>query len=109
MITEADIKKMQKVFATKDDLKRFATKDDLPRSIREELEAQKPEWVRVISETVTKALGDKLDKHYVLLDKTFGEVKSMREVQEIHQGDHDRMNNRLERLEKKVNLPPFVD
>ena len=29
MITDQDIKKMKKVFATKDDLKSFATKDDL--------------------------------------------------------------------------------
>lgn len=29
MITDADIQKMKKVFATKDDLKNFATKDDL--------------------------------------------------------------------------------
>ncbi len=29
MITDADIKKLKTVFATKDDLKQFATKDDL--------------------------------------------------------------------------------
>jgi len=29
MITDADIKKLKTVFATKDDLKAFATKDDL--------------------------------------------------------------------------------
>lgn len=87
----------------------FATKNDLPRSIREELEAQKPEWVRVISERVTKDIGDKLDKHYVLLDKTFGEVKAMRETQQMHHGDHNRIDSRLDRLEKKANLPPFVD
>lgn len=29
MITDADIKKLKQVFATKDDLKRFVTKDDL--------------------------------------------------------------------------------
>ncbi|MEK7141560.1 MAG: hypothetical protein AAB800_03390 [Patescibacteria group bacterium] len=31
MITDADVEKLKKVFATKDDLKRFATKDDLKR------------------------------------------------------------------------------
>ncbi len=100
MITDADIQKMKKV---------FATKDDLPRSLREELEAQKPEWVRVITETVTKALGDKIDLMYVKLDKFIGDIKDKREVQEMHQGDHDRMSTRLDRLEKKTNLSPFVD
>lgn len=35
MITDADIKKMKKVFATKKDLKSFATKDDL-KTLRSE-------------------------------------------------------------------------
>ncbi len=100
MITDTDIKKMKKV---------FTTKDELPRSIREEFEAQKPEWVRVITENVTKALGDKIDLMYLKLDKFIGDIKDKREVQEIHQGDHDRMNTRLERLEKKTSLPPLVD
>lgn len=34
MITDADIKKLSKVFATKDDLKAFATKDDLSRELK---------------------------------------------------------------------------
>jgi hypothetical protein len=32
MITDADIKKLEKKFATKDDLKGFATKDDLKKT-----------------------------------------------------------------------------
>ena len=36
MITDKDIAKLKKVFATKDDLKNFATKDDL-KEIRQEI------------------------------------------------------------------------
>lgn len=31
MITDADVKKLERKFATKDDLKKFATKDDLKK------------------------------------------------------------------------------
>jgi hypothetical protein len=31
MLTNSDIKKLKRIFATKDDLKKFATKDDLKK------------------------------------------------------------------------------
>lgn len=69
----------------------------------------KSEFLRDLAEAVAKIINDKLDRHYVLLDKTFGEVKAMRETQEMHHGDHDRIDGRLDRLEKKANLPPIID
>lgn len=38
MITNADIKKLKTVFATKDDLKRFATKEDVQEIVNESME-----------------------------------------------------------------------
>lgn len=83
--------------------------DDTRQSIRDELNAQKPEWVREITESVAKALGEKIDKIYVKLDKFIGEMKAFREGQELHQGQHDQVDARLTRVEKKLNLPAIVD
>ncbi len=51
----------------------------------------------------------KFDQVMEKLDKFVGEIQTKRQEQIMHQGNHDRVDNRLERLEKKVNLPPFVD
>lgn len=100
MITDTDIKKMKKVFATKDDLK---------SSIRQELVAQKPEWVREITESITNALGKKIDKMYVKLDKFIGDIETKRTEQTLHDGNHQVIDRRLTRLEKHNKLLPFVD
>lgn len=100
MLDDSDIKKMTKV---------FATKHDLSRIIRDELEAQKPEWVRVIVETVTKILGDKIDKMYTKLDTFIGEIKARREEQTLHQGQHHQIEERLSRVEKKIRFSSIAD
>lgn len=108
-ITDADVTKLKKTFATKDDLKRFATKDELGQRIRHELEAQKPEWVCEITDAVVHALGDKIDKMYVKLDKFIGEIQTRRTEDKLHTKDHDRVHKRLDRVEKHAGLPPYVD
>lgn len=39
------------------------------------------------------------DEFFDRMDKLMGEVKAMRESQEIHAGSHTEINNRLEKLE----------
>lgn len=51
----------------------------LRHTIREELELVKPDWIREITDAVTHAVGDKIDKMYVKLDKFIGEIKARRE------------------------------
>ena len=42
-------------------------------------------------------------------DKVLKEVIAMREEQAAHHGQHERVDNRLDRVEKHAGLPPYVD
>ena len=104
MLTRADKQYFDRRFVTKKDLKKalrnHPTHVDFRRSIREELELQKPEWV----EAITKAVSEKIDRMYEKLDAFIGDIKDKRDVQELHDEDHVTMNHRLEALEKRVGL-----
>lgn len=52
---------------------------------------------------------DKLDLINEKLDTFIGEIKTKREEQTLHSGNHDRIDKRLERLEKNANLLPLAD
>lgn len=80
MITDVDVKKLKKVFATKDDLKRFATKDDLKDGLKDQreflldamdgkLKRQKEEIVEEVSQEVAKAFGPILSDHEQRIDR----------------------------------------
>lgn len=88
MITDADIKKLKKVFATKDDLKRLATKDDLNRF------ATKEDF-GFLSKKISD-LGEKMDKIYLNLAEEIGNV--LKETQEIKDElkDHSKKIKKLE-------------
>lgn len=109
MITDVDVKKLKEsfkdTFVTKDDLKNelknHPTHTQLNQSIRQEFNALLPEWTRVITESVTKTLSEKIDKMYVKLDKFVGDIQDKRMVQELHDHDHVKINSRLDVLEKK--------
>ena len=61
---------------------------------------------------IEKILDEKLDEKikflptkedfYQKMDKVIGELKAVRESQEMHVGDHTRISNRLDKLEKVV-------
>lgn len=87
----------------------FATKEDFSDIVRQELKAQKPEWIREISESVAQALGEKIDKMYTELDKFIGEIQARRQEQTLHQGQHDRLDERIKKVEKKLNIVPLAD
>ena len=108
--------RQDKKYATKNELKdelkamearlnrKFVTKDDIRITVSQQLAVEKPEWIREITESVVHALGDKIDKMYVKLDSFIGDIKNKREIQELHDGDHTRINDRLETLEKHVGI-----
>jgi len=51
----------------------------------------------------------KYDKVMEKLDKFVGDMKYKREAQELHTGDHQRIDKRVTRVESHLNLPPFAD
>jgi uncharacterized coiled-coil DUF342 family protein len=85
MISDADITKLKKAFATKDDLKRFATKDDLKRfATKEELTDVKAELADVkveLGEVHEKvdALTVTVGRIENTLDKVAGAIQDLRE------------------------------
>lgn len=81
------------------------TKGDVRSAVQDEFREQLPEWTRVITESVTKALGQKIDAVYTKLDSFIGDIKARREEDALHQQDHDRLNERVDRLEKHADLP----
>lgn len=75
MLTQQDINKLKKIFATKEDLKKFATKEDFAGIADELLELLMP--------------------HFNKMDELIDEIHSHRVVL----GDHEK---RIEKLEEKV-------
>lgn len=61
----------------------------------------KTELVPEIVDKVTKALKDKLDKIYTLVDGFAGEVKTYREQQELNSKTLSEHSDRLEKLERR--------
>jgi hypothetical protein len=74
----------------------FATHDDVKKIIDQEL-----------SEKI-KFLPSK-DDLFTRMDKLSGEIQKVRDEQVLHQGQHDQVDTRLSRVEKKLHLVPIVD
>ena len=87
MITDADIKKMKTVFATKEDLKKFATKDELSSVVRE--------LIAFIGSVKTD-LSNQLIEFRNEMNDFRGE---MRDITRTHQSTLDIHEVRLNRLE----------
>lgn len=111
MITDDDVKKLSKVFITKNDLtsmearqdKKYATKDDLKQFKEDILESVDGKLV-----ATERNLIDQIDKKLAAQKKDI--------VQEVSGYIADTLvpmfeerDTRLKRVEKKVNLPAFVD
>lgn len=97
MITDADIKKMKKVFATKDDLKNFATNF----ATKEDIKYLKNEII-----DTRKDLNEKIDQVFLRLAEDIGnvmmEVKGSNTEIRTHRiqiGEHE---DRLQKVEHKV-------
>ena len=76
MITKNDFDKFEKLI-------RQVVDDELDKKI--------PNYIKYLP---TK------DDFFSKMDKLMGEVKAMRESQEIHTGSHSEINDRIEKLEK---------
>lgn len=108
-------KHIDEKFATKNEIgalkkhidEKFVTKDGVRDVVREELNAVESDWIRKITDSVTKALGEKIDKMYVKLDTFIGEIKARRAEQDLHQGQHDKIAQRLDRLDSHTGLSPL--
>ena len=90
MITDADIKKMKKVFATKEDLKRFATKDEL-KSLDLKMDAGFQELLKFIVEIKNDIMKE--------LNEFRNEMNEFRvEMRDINRGNQAILNNHESRI-----------
>lgn len=95
MITDNDIKKLAKFFATKDDLKRFATKEDLNNFATRDNLAHAFEK---FDGQMVEFRNDILDH----VDAVYKELKDMREEQSIYVHSQMRQDEKLENHEKRI-------
>lgn len=97
MITDADIKKMKAVFATKDDLKSFATKEDLKSfATKEDLKS-----------FATKGDLKSLDKRLDQMDKKFDNLannqqRNTEELVELITSGFNAYEKRISHIETEV-------
>lgn len=127
MITDADIEKLKKVFATKDDLlgmekrfnKKFATKDDLKKSLapyatKDDLKKSLTPYATKVDLKIYATKEDLLRLKGDLL----GEMSKLRQgiLEDLEIFFHDQImpifenhDRRITRLEKHTKLPPFAD
>jgi DNA invertase Pin-like site-specific DNA recombinase len=110
MLTDSDIKKLKKIFATKEDLKKFATKDDLKKfatkedlkafatkedlkkfATKEDLRKGLTEMTDEIVREMTEVIGDLVTR----IDNALEEIRSHR----IVLGDHE---ERIEKIEENL-------
>ena len=106
MITDADIKKLSKVFMTKKDLKDtlapYATKKDLeisliPFSSRNELEATTVEIIKYIGEVKTELKNDIL----TFKDQILFEINKLRDDVTVTTGYRDMIQDHEARIETR--------
>ena len=95
MITDADIKKMKAVFATKDDLKSFVTKKDLKNVLqdyptRKEMNIGFHDVINFISETRKEIVG--------IMTKQLEELKDITRRHQMMLEKHDSRITHLEYL-----------
>lgn len=74
----------------------FPTRDDVEKIVDEKLDEK------------IKFLPTK-DEFFSRMDTLSGEIKKVREEQTLHLGQHDQVDARLVRVEKKLNLSPLAD
>lgn len=68
MITDQDVQKLKKTFATKDDLKGFATKDDL-KELKGDIQNMSDKIIEAMQDMLsTKADSDDLNEQHRQLD-----------------------------------------
>ncbi|PIP14808.1 hypothetical protein COW98_05065 [Candidatus Roizmanbacteria bacterium CG22_combo_CG10-13_8_21_14_all_35_9] len=104
MITDSDIKKLKKIFATKDDLKKFAAKEDLKRfATKEDLERYATkENLKEELQQLEKRLTNNI---IVFKDEILHEIIALRDDFTMISGHRDMLEDheiRIGKLEKAV-------
>ena len=74
---------------TKKDFDKF--EELIKQVVDDELDKKIPNYIKYLPTKV---------EFYIKMDELMGEVKAMRESQEIHAGTHSEINDRLEKLEQ---------
>jgi len=87
------------------DTDKSVTRSDVRQIVREELDLAFPDW----SEKIITKLGEKIDKMYVKLDKFIGDIQTKRTEQKLHAGQHRKITDRLDIVEKKLHIIPVSD
>ncbi len=109
MITDADIKKMKKVFATKDDVKFFATKDDLKAFATQEYVDER--FKRLFKyldqrfeplDKLVKGFDEFKDKVFINLDWLTGKYNKFEEEHTVLTEQNSRNINKLDNHEKRI-------
>jgi len=105
MITDTDIKKLEKKFATKDDLKAMEARQDAKFATKDDLKAFATE------ESLKKTQKSMEDAIINFKDEILHEIKGLREEISIVMGYKDQIEDidyRVERLEKHTKIPPLT-
>ena len=99
MITDADIKKMKTVFATKEDLKQLSDKFETKFSTKEELKALDSKVDLGFAEII-KYIGETRDEIITLLSKQIDDFRQeMRDINRNNQSTLNDYGSRINRLE----------
>ncbi|OGG14292.1 hypothetical protein A2773_06770 [Candidatus Gottesmanbacteria bacterium RIFCSPHIGHO2_01_FULL_39_10] len=97
MLTKPDKNWLKNNFITNEDAKNFASPSDL----------------KALEDRIDKRLDEKLDEKikflptkddfYEKMDQVMGELKTVRESQELHAGQHAEIRDEIDKLKKAVN------
>jgi len=64
----------------------------------------KDEYLRSLADEIESRIGKKLDAVITKLDTFVGEIQKRRDEDTVHSGDHSQINDRLETIEKQLNI-----
>ena len=78
---------------------------DVKKIVRDELERAKPDWIKDITEEVTKIVAEKFDKVMTVLDRFVGLYKKTDETQTLQGGQMDKLFERMGKLEQRFKHP----
>ncbi len=76
----------------------YYNEGDIHQIVKDELERAKFAWL----DEFTKVVAKFKDKVMTVLDKVMGELKTIREEQTLHQGQHDTITKTFEGLDKRI-------
>ncbi len=64
----------------------------------------KDEYLRSLADEIEKRLSKKLDAVSAKLDTFVGEIQKRRDEQDVHAGDHHRITDRFDRIDRHLHI-----